>query len=93
MLMMADQKGKSMIMGTGNGFKFVYDLPENIKNVEQMNSLIYDYNYNESQRDELQGQPKLLGLNGPMYNGTRTLKSTGEEVVVIRYELPEKFTE
>ncbi len=82
-----------MIMGSGNGFKFVYDLPENIKNSEQMNSLIYDYNYNESQRDELQGQPKLLGLNGPMYNGTRTLKSTGEEVVVIRYELPEKFTE
>lgn len=82
-----------MIMGSGNGFKFVYDLPENIKNVEQLNSLIYDYNYNESQRDELQGQPKLLGLNGPMYNGTRTLKSTGEEVVVIRYELPEKFTE
>ena len=80
-------------MGSGNGFKFVYDLPENIKNVEQLNSLIYDYNYNESQRDELQGQPKLLGLNGPMYNGARTLKSTGEEVVVIRYELPEKFTE
>lgn len=27
-----------MIMGTGNGFKFVYDLPGNIKNVDQMNS-------------------------------------------------------
>ena len=79
-----------MIMGTGNGFKFVYDLPENIKNVEQLNSLIYDYNYNESHRDELQGQPKLLGLNGPMYNGTKILKSTGEEVVIIRYELPKK---
>ena len=79
-----------MIMGTGNGFKFVYDLPENIKNVDQLNSLIYDYNYNESQRDELQGQPKLLGFNGPMYNGTKILKSTGEEVVIIRYELPKK---
>ena len=79
-----------MIMGTGNGFKFVYDLPGNIKNVDQMNSLIYDYNYDESQRDELQGQPKLLGLNGPMYNDTKILKSTGEEVVIIRYELPKK---
>lgn len=82
-----------MIMGTGNGFKFVYDLPKNIKNVEQLNSLIYDYNYDEKQRDELQGQPKLLGLNGPMYNGTRILKSTGEEVTVIRYEFPDKITE
>ena len=82
-----------MIMGTGNGFKFVYDLPENIKNVNQLNSLIYDYNYDEKQLDELQGQPKLLGLNGPMYNGTRILKSTGEEVTVIRYELPDKITE
>ena len=79
-----------MIMGTGNGFKFVYDLPGNIKNVDQMNSLIYDYNDDESQRDELQGQPKLLGLNGPMYNGTKILKSTGEEVVIIRYELQKK---
>ena len=79
-----------MIMGTGNGFKFVYDLPGNIKNVDQMNNLIYDYNYDESQRDELQGQPKLLGLNGPMYNGTKILKSTGEEVVIIRYELQKK---
>ena len=77
-------------MGTVNGFKFVYDLPGNIKNVDQMNSLIYDYNYDESQRDELQGQPKLLGLNGPMYNGTKILKSTGEAVVIIRYELPKK---
>ena len=79
-----------MIMGTGNGSKFVYDLPENVKNVDQLNSLIYDYNYDEKQRDELQGQPKLLGLNGPMYNGTRILKSTGEEVVIIRYELSKK---
>ena len=40
----------------------------------------------ESQREELYNQPKLLGLNGPMYNGEKILKSTGEEVVVIRYE-------
>ena len=33
-------------------------------------------------------QPKLLGLNGPMYNGEKILKSTGEEVAVIRYEKP-----
>ena len=80
-----------MIMGKGNGFKFVYDLPENIKTAEQMESLVWGYNYNDSQRDELQGQPLLLGLNGPMYNGEKVLESTGEEVVVIRYELPERI--
>lgn len=80
-----------MIMGKGNGFKFVYDLPENIKTAEQMKALVWGYNYNDGQRDELQGQPLLLGLNGPMYNGERVLESTGEEVVVIRYELPEKI--
>ena len=31
-------------------------------------------------------QPLLLGLTTPMYNGTEILKSTGEEVVIIRYE-------
>lgn len=80
-----------MIMGKGNGFKFVYDLPGNIKTAEQMESLVWGYNYNDSQRDELQGQPLLLGLNGPMYNGKKVLESTGEEVVVIRYELPERI--
>lgn len=78
-------------MGKGNGFKFVYDLPENIKTAEQMKALVWGYNYNDGQRDELQGQPLLLGLNGPMYNGEKVLESTGEEVVVIRYELPEKI--
>lgn len=80
-----------MIMGKGNGFKFVYDLPENIKTAEQMKALVWGYNYNDGQRDELQGQPLLLGLNGPMYNGEKVLESTGEEVVVIRYELPERI--
>lgn len=80
-----------MIIGKGNGFKFVYDLPENIKTAEQMKALVWGYNYNDGQRDELQGQPLLLGLNGPMYNGEKVLESTGEEVVVIRYELPEKI--
>lgn len=78
-------------MGKGNGFKFVYDLPENIKTAEQMKALVWGYNYNDGQRDELQGQPLLLGLNGPMYNGEKVLESTGEEVVVIRYELPERI--
>lgn len=77
-----------MIMGKGNGFKVVYDLPGNIKTAEQMESLVWGYNYNDSQREELQGQPLLLGLNGPMYNGEKVLESTGEKVVVIRYELP-----
>lgn len=45
----------------------------------------------ESQREELYNQPKLLGLNGPMFNGYGTLKSSGETVVIIRYEKPSKY--
>lgn len=40
----------------------------------QFESLIYSYNngrHAESQRIELYNQPKLLGLNGPMYNGEK----------------------
>lgn len=81
-----------MIIGTlENGKKCVYDLPSNIKTAEQMKSLIYGYNENPAHREELQEQPLLLGLNGPMFNGFATLKSSGEEVVVIRYEQPLKF--
>lgn len=84
-----------MIIGIlENGFKCVYDLPSNIETAKQMESLIYDYNTGrmaESQREELYNQPKLLGLNGPMFNGFGTLKSTGETVVIIRYEKPERF--
>lgn len=83
---------ENMIIGTCmNGKKCVYDLPIKIETVEQFESLIYGYNngrLSESQREELYNQPKLLGLNGPMYNGTKILKSTGEEVAVIRYERP-----
>lgn len=70
------------------GKDVVYDLPDEIKTVEQFESLIYGYNDNPAHRDELQGQPLLLGLNGPMFNGFGVLKSTGKEVVVIRYEKP-----
>lgn len=84
-----------MITGrTINGQKCVYDLPEQIKTVEEFESLIYSYNNGrlaESQREELYNQPKLLGLNGPMYNGTGTLQKSGETVVIIRYEKPAKF--
>lgn len=77
-----------MIIGTlENGTKCVYDLPTKIETAEQFESLIYGYNNNPAQREELQGQPKLLGLNGPMFNGFGTLKSTGETVTIIRYEL------
>lgn len=83
---------ENMIIGTCmNGKKCVYDLPIKIETVEQFESLIYGYNNGrlaESQREELYNQPKLLGLNGPMYNGEKILKSTGEEVAVIRYEKP-----
>lgn len=78
---------KDIIVGTmQDGSKCVYDLPSEIKNAEQFESLIYGYNSNPAHREELQGQPLLLGLAGPMYNGTARLKSTGEEVTVIRYE-------
>lgn len=72
-----------------NGKKCAYDLPINIQTIEEFQSLIYGYNDGrlaESQREELYMQPLLLGLTTPMYNGTKILKSTGEEVVIIRYE-------
>ena len=84
-----------MIIGTcENGMKCVYDLPEEIKTAEQLESLIRGYNDGrlaESQREELYNHPKLLGLNGPMFNGYGTLKSSGETVVIIRYEKPSKY--
>ena len=84
-----------MIIGTlTDGTKCVYDLPNNIKTAEEMQSLVYGYNNGrmaESQRPELYNQPKLLSLNGPMWNGWGTLKSTGETVAIIRYEKPCKF--
>ena len=84
-----------MIIGTTiNGQKCVYDLPAEIKTAEEFKSLIYGYNNGrlaESQREELYDQPKLLGLNGPMYNGPGTLQKSGETVIIIRYEKPREF--
>ena len=84
-----------MIIGTlENGNKCVYDLPAEIKTAAEFEALVYGYNNDrmaESQREELYNQPKLLGLNGPMFNGSGTLKSTGETVTIIRYEKPERF--
>lgn len=74
-----------------NGTKVVYDLPKDIKTVEQMQKLIYGYNHNPEQREELQGQPLLEGLCGPMYNGTGTLKKSGEVVAIIRYEKAKEY--
>lgn len=73
------------------GETVVYDLPKEIKTAEQFNSLIYGYNENPAHRDELQGQPLLIGINGPMFNGYGVLKSTGEQVAIIRYEKPSKY--
>ena len=84
-----------MIFGTlYNGDKCVYDLPREIKTSNVFKTLIYGYNngrFAESQREELYNQPKLLGLNGPMWNGWGTLKSSGETVAIIRYEKPSKY--
>lgn len=82
----------NLIIGTmENGSKCVYDVPNEIKNAEQFNSLIHGYSENERHREELQGQPLLLGLNGPMFNGFGTLASTGETVAIIRYEKPSRL--
>ena len=82
-----------MLIGTNtvDGTKCVYDLPAEIETAEQMNSLIYDYNRNPANCEELQGQPKLKGLNGPMFNGFGTLASTGETIAIIRYEKPSRY--
>ena len=84
-----------MIIGTlENGNKCVYDLPTEIKTAAEFEALIYGYNdgeYMERSREELWNQPKLNGLNGPMWNGWGTLKSTGETVAIIRYEKPSRY--
>lgn len=89
-----NERGMMMIIGTCiNGMKCTYDLPINLT-AEQFKSLIYGYNNGrlaEGQREELYNQPKLLGFNGPMFNGYETLKSTGEKIAVIRYEKPTDF--
>lgn len=72
-----------MIIGLlENGNKCVYDLPTEIKTAAEFKNLIYGYN---------NGRIKLKGLNGPMWNGWGTLKSTGETVAIIRYEKPCRF--
>lgn len=82
----------NLIIGTcENGIKCVYDVPDNIKTAEELKALICGYNNNPRQREELQGQPKLSGLNGPMFNGFGNLESTRETVAIIRYEKPSKF--
>lgn len=76
-----------MIIGTcTNGMRCTYDLPFEVKTVEEFESLISGYSNNPAHREELQEQPKLKGLIGPMFNGYGTLKSTGETVAIIRYE-------
>lgn len=81
-----------MLVRIINGKKYIYDVPTEIKTVEQFESLIYRYNNErmaENQRKELCNQPKLLGLNGPMFNGYKIL-ITGEKVPIIRYEKPKR---
>lgn len=51
----------------------------------------HDDDWAERTRPELFGQPRLSGLNGPMWNGWGVLKSTGETVTIIRYEKPSKY--
>lgn len=78
------------IIGTATTGKCVYDLPEEIKSLEEMRALIYGTYYNPETREELQWQPKLRGLNSPMFNGFQILES-GEIAPVIRYEKPSKY--
>jgi hypothetical protein len=46
---------------------------------------VYGFNSNPRNRAELQGQPKITGLCGPMYDGERN------GVPVIRYEDQEAY--
>lgn len=63
--------------GDGLGFK-----SENLTLAElKEKHTITGLNFNSRTRAELQGQPKIDGFLGPMYNGT-----TGDGKVVIRYE-------
>lgn len=59
---------------------------ENLDNisVDDFKDLITGYVDNDYMRDELQGQPRLKGYAGPMFNGYGTYK--GEKVAIIRYE-------
>ena len=68
-----------------NGGKCIYDLPDKLT-PDQFSALITGLNEKPGQREELQGQPILKGYNGPMFNGYGTLKSTGEQITIIRYE-------
>lgn len=72
-----------------NGILCVYDLPEEVNTIAEFESLISGYNYNEQNREELQGQPKLFGFCGPMFNGYTKIK--GINAVIIRYEKLEKY--
>lgn len=61
-----------------------YDMPGIFRSLEDIEALTYDHLHNDTDREELQGQPKLLGLAGPMYNGEI------DGLPVIRYEKPIK---
>lgn len=49
------------IIGTATTGKCVYDLPEEIKTLEEMRALISGTYYNPETQEELQWQPKLRG--------------------------------
>lgn len=61
-----------------------YDMPGIFRSLEDIEALTYDHLHNDTGREELQGQPKLFGLTGPMYNGEI------DGLPVIRYEKPIK---
>lgn len=72
---------------------YLYEVVCDQKGVEKFNSvpeLLYSYKQTGvakrvQLRAELQGQPELDGLCGPMYGGTKNDKT------VIRYETPKMY--
>ncbi|MFQ3543594.1 hypothetical protein Q7A53_05865 [Halobacillus rhizosphaerae] len=46
---------------------------------------IVGFNKNQSNRKELQGEPKIQGFLGPMYNGYEN------DILIIRYETQEIY--
>lgn len=77
-------KRRLLVATYTSGRKVAYELPDGMTE-EQFDSLQDGVCTNPNVRQELQGQPRLAGYNGPMFNGY--IKVDNVYVPVIRYEV------
>lgn len=72
-----------------DGHWFAHDFNEEnlLPAMEARGFTFVKLNDNERHRQELQGQPKFKGVNGPMWGGTK------DGQPIIRYETPEAYAE